>query len=423
MCKTLTAAILAAVTMACAGGTAAQDRLSLEAVLSAGPARDVQPIFGLVHAASKSAPSEDLIKSLDPLYWRTGSLTAELAPRMRSVGAMPVHVLSDVWGYPRDGRLAPFADLAAFSAQVRSQAQRLGPDAIYDVWNEANSGDYWFGWFGGDAGRMGEAEARFYDTFEAAYRAVESVHGQRAKVAGPSLSTYDIKALRRFMDAMLARGVRVDTLAWHDFPTTIEGIAAIESHLKEARREFIDNPRYAAVGVRQLLIGESMSYETQFSPGFLIAHLYHAEAGGAAGLLRACWNEPAQGRGRAISNCWNNSLDGLLTADGAPRAGYWATAAYAATGQGRIGARQLGPGLYGFASRPKPGHAVLLAASARTTAVTLDIPRRTGPIRMARIPMSGDGRTAMARPRFEPVVAGAVKLSPQEVVIFDIPDR
>ncbi|MBT9446221.1 MAG: hypothetical protein IV086_11020 [Hyphomonadaceae bacterium] len=383
-------------------------------------ARDVAPIFGLVHAASQTAPSDALIRTLHPRHWRAGRLTAEIAPRMRAAGATPVQALSDVWGYPMDGRPAPFADMAAFSAQVRRQAELLGPDAIYSVWNEPNSGSFWGNWFPEGPTQTQDAERRLYDTYEAAYRSVESVHGQDAKIAGPSINGYDFGALRRFMEAMLVRGVRVDTLAWHDFPTTLEGVEAIEAHLREARRAFVEDPRYAAVGVRQLLIEESMANETHFAPGALIAHLYHAEAGGAAGLMRACWDEPAQGRRHATSNCWNNSLDGLLTPQGAPRAAYWAMAAYAASSQNRIGARRLAPGLYAFASRPTAGRIVVLIASARSTPIAVDLPSRLDGARVARFPLRGDGRAAMPRPAFATTPnISALELAPQEVVVLE----
>lgn len=419
--RTLVLSVVAAFGVLLAGLPAqAQDRVALPADFARTEARDVAPIFGLIHAASETAPSDTLIQTLHPQHWRAGRLTAEIAPRMRAVGATPVQALSDVWGYPMDGRPAPFADMAAFSAQVRRQAELLGPDAIYSVWNEPNSGAFWGNWIPAGPTQVQDAERRLYDTYEAAYRAVESVHGQDAKIAGPSLNGYDFDALTRFMEAMLARGVRVDTLAWHDFPTTLEGIEAIEAHLHEARRAFIEDPRYAAVGVRQLLIEESMAYETHFAPGALVAHLYHAEAGGAAGLMRACWDEPARGRRRSTSNCWNNSLDGLLTPQGAPRAAYWAMAAYAASARGRIGARRLAPGLYAFASRPTAGGVLVLLASARSTPVTVGLPPRLDGARVARVPFISDGRAAMPRPTFAPVSnIGDLELAPQEVVVLE----
>ena len=413
---TLSAGLLA-ISLA-AGSAFAEERISLDAVLTGSPIRDVPTIFGLVHAASPSAPSDALIEALHPAYWRTGSLTADLVPRMRSVGAIPVHVVSDIWGYPMDGHAPPFEDLAAFSAQVRRQAELLGPDALYDIWNEANSADFWMGWFAESPTRIPDAERKFYDTFEAAYRAIETVHGDNTRIAGPSLNIYKFDALRRFMDEMLARDVRVDTLAWHDFPTTLEGVAAIQTHLEEARRAFIEDPRYAHVGVKHLLVAESMSYETHFAPGLLFAHLFHAEAGGAVGLLRACWDEPARGK-RTTSNCWNNSLDGLLTQDGAPRAAYWAMAAYAATGRGRIGALALAPGIYAIASHPANGHTSVVLASARDGAVVVGIPKLPGTVRATRITMAGNGRAAMPRPGVVLVTAREVRLEPQQVIVLD----
>lgn len=398
----------------------AEDRIPLDAVFAKAPVHDVQTIFGLVHAASTSKPSDALIQALHPAFWRTGSLTADLVPRMRSVGAIPVHVVSDIWGYPMDGRAPPFNNMEAFSAQVRRQAERLGPDALYDIWNEANSADFWMGWFAPGPTRVQDAEEKFYDTFEVAYRAIESVHGRDAKIAGPSLNVYKFEALRRFMDEMLTRGVRVDTLAWHDFPTTLEGVEAIQTHLDEARRAFIEDPRYAPVGVKHLLVAESMSYETHFAPGLLFAHLYHAEAGGAVGLLRACWDEPS--RNRKVSNCWNNSLDGLLTPEGAPRAAYWAMAAYAATGRSRIGMLSPARGVYAIASRPAPGHTSVVVASARDSALVVDLPRLAGVLKVARIAMAGDGRAAMPRPDFVSVPTGEIRLGPQEVVVLDFTD-
>jgi hypothetical protein len=353
----------------------AEEHLSVPNTLFTASPHTLAPFTGYLHSATAIKPSQELLARTSPGWWRSGSLTTALTPRRRALGATGIHVLSDVWRYPADGAQPPFKDLAAWRAFVEREARRHGPDVIYDVWNEPAGKDQWLDWFPPGPDRNEQAFRALIETYVVAYEAVRSVQGDRAKIAGPSPAAYNVEIMRAFLDAMLARSVKLDTLAWHEFPKELADIEAMEKHIREARSAFVTNPRYAPLGIRQIIITEAMGWPAQVQPAAIIAHYVHAELGGASGMLRACWDEPGVSGGAGASNCWNNSLDGLLTTAGAPRAGYFATVAYARSRKNRLGAMRLATGIYAIASRDEGGRVNLVLANARSDTVVIDLPR------------------------------------------------
>lgn len=375
--------------------------------------RPQHSLIGFLHSGSASAPVDELVKPLLPALWRSGDLTGEIQPRARTMDVRSIHVLSDVWRYPFQGAKPPFEDLTRWNRLVDRDARRFGANVLYDIWNEPSLGMYWVDWFAKGPAQRALAETAFFNVFESAHDTIRRVHGDQTKVIGPSLPAYNIEMMKRFMEACLHRGIKVHAIAWHEFPEDANGIKAIETHLLHARREFIDNPRYAAVGVKELLITEALSSQTWAEPAAFLAHLYHAEKGGAGGLVRACWDEKSSRR--STSNCWNNSLDGLLTSEGAPRPNYWAGVAYARSTRLRIASHSW-DGIYAFASRDEQGRATWLLASINHQSVLVRLPEKIR-VTVSRLDRS-DRFASHPQPGATPFHGDTLAVAPGEVVLL-----
>jgi hypothetical protein len=234
-------------------------------------------------------------------------------------------VVSDIWGY--DASRAPYRDYGKFERSVRRMAEQSGErPVIFDIWNEPNArGQYWHG-----------TPEQFLETFARAHDAIRSVR-PRAVIAGPSLAFYKRDLYQRFLDFCLKHHLRLDVLTWHEFRTG-DKIAEIADDLREARRDFIEDPKYRPLGIREIHINEAVAEEIQYKPASILAVLGALESGGADGAARACWNDS---RGR--TNCWNNTLDGLLVPGSyEPRAAWWTYKAYADGVDARVAAKVSG---------------------------------------------------------------------------------
>jgi hypothetical protein len=143
----------------------------------------------------------------------------------------------------------------------------------------------------------------------------------------------------------------VTGLSWHEFVAPSAPISGITDHLRDARRRFLDNPKYQALGLDKIYITESVAQASEYRPGDIIGYLSALEQGGAAGTTRACW---ADQRGR--SQCFNDTLDGLLTPGiPRPRAAWWAYERYADGVASRAGATSDDASVAVIASRQDDG--------------------------------------------------------------------
>lgn len=303
---------------------------------------------GFLHGLGSKDPPAELVTPLRPATWRGLPTTIDFV-RARQLGARPVMVLSDLWGYPGDGYNGhgpPWLDPAGWASTVRRAAKYLGPDVVWDVWNEPDSGAFWSG-----------TPEQLLQVFAIAESTLRAVHGDRAFVIGPGFAHYDATALRRFLDGCRDLGCRIDALSWHEFPAADEPPSTIADHLREART-FTSLP---------LLVGEVVSSWDQTRPGTLVGYLAALERGRAAGAARACF---ADRRGNA---CADRSL-GRLLVDGQIRttSSWWATAAYARGVPGRVrtSVRSAGAAVLGARCRGRDDRAeVLLGREDRSRAV------------------------------------------------------
>jgi xylan 1,4-beta-xylosidase len=286
-----------------AGGTLATASTTEEssvAVDFSRPDEHPRSMVGFLHGLGQTEPPGDLIAPLRPALWR-GTPNSAPYDRVRHFGARYILLLSDLWGYPANnlphGRAYEHTNAwAHFVRQVASQFR--GQDVIFDVWNEPDTRAFWDG-----------NEQQFFQTYAIAARILREVVGPDVQIAGPSLGQYNADYITRFLDACLAaRGCRMSALAWHEFPGPSPPISTITDHLREARRRFLNAPKYQRLGLQNLYVTESVNQYAQYRPGDILASLSALERGGADGAARACWRDPHD-----RDQCFNHTLDGLVT--------------------------------------------------------------------------------------------------------------
>lgn len=297
-------------------------------------------LIGFTHGLTSTQPATAMVSPLHPQLIRSWPNVVPYV-RAASLGAMYTEVVSDEWGYPADtppwrGRGAPYDDYSAYETFVTDLAERWQgrPGVVWDLWNEPNGSYFWSG-----------TEAQHLETFRRTHDAIRAVLGSSALIEGPSLETYDAPRITRFLDFAKAHDLQIDVLSWHDF---FGGVLSslLRDHLEDARQRFVDNPAYASVGIREIHIDETLSEGSYLRPGDVLGALYFLEKGGAAAAGRACWNEST-----GVSNCYNGSLNGLLTRGSRqPRAAWWAEKAYADSRAGRVRTTIGDPNTVAFSS-------------------------------------------------------------------------
>lgn len=268
-------------------------------------------------------------------------MTTDIYGRATGLGARFIVVLSDLWGYPTDARVKPpYEDYAAWEDFVRATARASqGRQVIFDIWNEPNAKDFWWG-------HDTLALERFIETFRRAHNVLRAELGSSAVIAGPGISNLNEAILKKFLMDSKANGVQLDVLTWHEFRGD-EALPKMEADLLAARAMYLEALDFAALKIKEIQVQESVGEEGHLRPGSNLAYFYHLERGKADAAARACWNEGSP----QSNNCWNNTLEGLLTpVSFEPRAVWWATKAYADSVAGRVTSSTVDPRLIVFAS-------------------------------------------------------------------------
>lgn len=272
----------------------------------------VKSMSGFVHAMDETDPPDSLIIPLKPAYWRGGVYLSAMGLesfyiRATGFGSKYILVLGDIWGYPPNWAMPPYNDTTAFKNFVDTICSRTsGYPMMYDIWGEPNGA----GWIG--------TQLQFFEIFKMAHDRIRQNLGYNVEVSGPSIWWADTTYLRSFCDYCLANNVQLDVLSFHWF-TNDTYTFLLKDALLWCRTNFIDNPMYASLKMKKIIVNEVVPENGQYSPGFVMAHYYYLEQGKATGACRSCWN-----------NCWDNSLDGLLIPTTYEKlAQWWATKSYA----------------------------------------------------------------------------------------------
>lgn len=281
------------------------------------PDSSVKSMSGFLHSLDTNKPPDNLILPLKPKQWRVSDSNFEIYRRINKNGARTQIVLSDFWGYPGLNTNRPwvFEDYPQFENFVRKLARaHKSPEIIWDVWNEPEDPKlpYWKGTF-----------EQFCETYKRAYRVLRQELGPDVMIGGPSFSRYDKNLLNRFLNFCKTHGCEVNFLSWHELDESI--ITSIPERLQETRRLFVNNRDFAGLKIKEIQINEIIGGDVQYSPGAILGYFYYLEKGKADGASKACW-EDLSGK----SNCYNGTLDGLITPETLePRAAWWAYKSYA----------------------------------------------------------------------------------------------
>ena len=295
--------------------------------------RDDNPSrFGVLHGLGHERPSDELVTPLRPALIRAaaessppGDVTAPLS-RVLELGAVYNLLLSDSWGNPPDWR-APYDHLDEWDELVRQTitepevAEAFGEDPeqiLFEPWNEP----VWPQFFEG-------TDEQFYEVFLTAERAIHDTYPD-ALVAGPSRAYHDIEWIERFLDHLLAEHARLDIFTLHAFHTDV---VSLGQDLAQIREVILDNPKYAPLGIRGIVVNEFVWLIHDQVPAANLGFLYHLEEGGVLAAARACW-----------ITCFSDSLGGLLVEDShETRSAWWIYRAYGAGVDSRVASATTDP--------------------------------------------------------------------------------
>jgi hypothetical protein len=270
---------------------------------------------GFLNSIHRPLPPREIIEPLRPKLWRSNDL--RLYDDIRSWGAKFEAPLSDGWGYPIDGKwVPPYADFERWEDFVRTTAKQTAGRKIYwDIWNEPDTAGSWQG-----------TRPQLFATYATAAKVIKETLGPDADVGGPSVSHFDRPFLDAFTGYCAANGVEVNFLTWHELEPW-SPIRQVQKNLEAARRDYVENPRLAALRLEAIHIHEFVGETDQYRPAELLAFLSSLEKGRADAAARACWGD----------NCNNNSVDGIIDpATFAPRADWWVHKFYAGGVDARV---------------------------------------------------------------------------------------
>jgi len=353
----------------------------------AAPKTGISSVSGFLYGKNATQPPDNIIKPLQPKLWRTSQL--DLYPRVIGFGAQFQLLLSDTWGYgaPRGW---PYDNYAKWEEHVRQIARKHKDKAIlWDVWNEPDLKDpFWKG-----------TKEQFFETYKRAYQVLRQELGPNVMIGGPSITKYDQNFLTEFLNYCKANNLEVNFLSWHELND--QDITSITAHINNARRSLQQNPNYQSLKIQKIYVNEIIGPTAQYRPAENLGFLYYTELGRPDGAARACWDPINKGSG--TNNCFNNSLDGLVTPDQSlPRAVWWVYKAYADGFNSRVSSQSSNPKIVALASRAnREGKAQILfgyfeqAFSTPTAGVTLmlkNLPNSGGnsAFKVQKIPDSGE---------------------------------
>ena len=349
----------------------------------AAPVTGIKPMTGILHGIGSPAatdPASSFIAPLSPSLWRAARQTNDLYNRITGFGARFEFVTSDVYGYPKvsnaiylpgrnsSGSTTDWTAYDAFLTNELNVAQANGHIMIWEFWNEP---DLTFN----DPQKTGSAtpgvtwpatQPQFFAAFarfSAAVRArFPSAQYPNVLIAGPSPSSYNAAFLQAFFDYCKDQNVEVNVAVWHEFSADLR---LIPSNIASIRANFLNNPAYAALKLKEIHINEFLAGGAdQCSPASLLANLYYFEDPQANpdGVCKTCWSTQTT---PVVNSCFMvpGTLGDMLSRDGTqPLAIWWAYQRYAASVGSRVASTTTDSHVLPIASRtgPQPNTAQVL---------------------------------------------------------------
>lgn len=279
--------------------------------------KKVGSVAGFLHF-NELEPLQKNISELKPKYWRFGAKLKEHTPKRKSQveillknNIVPIIVLSDIydeehWYKEKGGWIRPSDNGKPFAQMTSNLYKELGNKVVFDVWNEPNLKEVW-----------GGTREEYFETFKVAHNALRnSPDGKNAQITGPSISAYDKEYIEAFLNYCSKNNLHLDILNWHDLGNQKDAVK-LQANIKEAKELL---KKYPKLGVKNIYIPEIVGLAEQFNPLTAFAYINSLEKSNVYGGCKACWDNPDT---KGENSCWNNSMDGILTPDGKPRASWW----------------------------------------------------------------------------------------------------
>jgi len=305
--------------------------------------RSMNGILLGLNGENRATPPDSLIAPIAPALWR-GTDYIVAPERARGLGARYQVILAGYWGHPIGGwpNGRPWDNPAAYRAHMARVIDGLaGRVDVWEIWNEPDQNygpAFWDG-----------TELQFFETYLQTFRLLREKLGPSALIAGPSITIYDEAFLDRFAAFCIANGCEANVLTWHELGSSYP-IERIAEKARRARARFVDDPAQSRLQVREIHVNETIGPPHTYSPAASLLYLKFLELGGVDAAARACWDDST-----GSSDCYNNSLDGLLTPVGAlPRSVWWAHRWYAQSVATRVEGTTARAQMLVFASRPNP---------------------------------------------------------------------
>lgn len=371
---------------------------------------------GFLHGYTVGGPPDAVIEPLKPGWWRISAVgDLSLYQRAAAFGAQVQVLVSDTYGYPLNnwnGNGAPYDNWERWEAHVRAVANVYrGQPVHFDIWNEPDVADwnktlFWDG-----------TATQHHETYARAYRVLREELGPNVPIGGPSLANYDEAAIKAFLDYCKKNRLEVNFLSWHELYAGDDDTPAVADHIQALLKL---KKKYRKQRISQILVNEYGGPASQYLPGHILAFLYYLEEGGADGAIKACWDDS-----KAINNCWNESLDGILDAKKKPRAAWWTYKTYADGIDSRVKATSSAPGSVVALASGEPAQVLIGtfgqdAAATTTIDLTLEHLDAAGfegaeiTVRVLRIPALAEKKVKRLKAlttRTEPLVDGAASLT------------
>ena len=279
---------------------------------------------GFLHGITsfeQNNPSIDLVSPLKPKYWRAWvpeKDKARLLDRYKQLGAKIVFVLSDGWMQEDNWKL-PSDDWTKFEDYVRDQANKYkNEDYIWDIWNEPNV-----------LGKIGNI---YEEIYARSYKILHEVIGDKLQITGPSVANWDPDRITKLLDYCLVQGCKMTALSWHPLEYSEDEMLDTPRQVKYAQDNFVNNPKYSSIGIKQILLTEIIGIAYRTNPAGTLAGLYYSETSGADGAMHSCWpdDDLVNPDGSHRSACDGGILDHLIDpGNWKPRPVWWSYKLYA----------------------------------------------------------------------------------------------
>lgn len=281
----------------------------------------VKSMSGFLLSLSTIKPSDSLIVEIRPKIWRV--IFPDICGRVIKLGARAQFVLPDLWGYPfnRKNWLPPYNNFQEWDQYVTKIAKEMSVydpnDILIDFWNEPNSEGFWKG-----------SRSELFLTYCRTYKILRKELGPQVRIGGPSISGFNYEFIKEFLEYCKLNDCEVNFISWHEWDEW-DSITHLPERVSKVKNDFQYNKIYSKLNIKEIFINEYATESEQNSPAKLVRYLYYLEKSGIDGACKACWDDK-----RGSSNCWNNSIDGLLDPIELKPRGIWWVYKYYSDGVG-----------------------------------------------------------------------------------------